>query len=73
MCSIADCISNDLDYDLTESLDTTKILDILHTVGCETYKEADFHDKTMRQHDKMMRSMKKIILDYVQETCGCVL
>ena len=49
------------------------MMDILNTVGCSNYAEADFHGKTNRQHDMMIKVMQKCILDYVRNTCGCVL
>ena len=73
LCSIANDIRIDSEYDLTDSLEPAKILDILNRVGCSIYTEADFHGKTDRQHDMMIKVMQKCILDYVRSTCGCVL
>ena len=73
LCSIANDIRNDSEYDLTDSLEPAKILDILNTAGCSIYSEADFHRKTARQHDMMIKAMQKGILGYVRSTCGCVL
>ena len=70
LCSIANDIRIDSEYDLTDSLEPAKILDILNTVGCSIYTEADFHGKTDRQHDMMIKAMQKCILDYVRSTCG---
>ena len=44
-----------------------------HPKCCSIYTEADFYDKTDRQHDMMIKAMQKCILDYVRSTCGCVL
>ena len=57
LCSIANDIRIDLEYDLTDSLEPAKILDILNTVGCSIYTEADFHGKTDRQHNMMIKAM----------------
>ena len=46
LCSIANDIRIDSEYDLTDSLEPAKILEILNTVGCSIYSEADFHSKT---------------------------
>jgi hypothetical protein len=73
LCSIANDIRNDSEYDLTDSLEPAKILNILNTAGCSIYAEADFHSKTDRQHDMMIKAMQKCILGYVRSTCGCVL
>ena len=73
LCAIADCISNDADYDLSDHAEPAKILDILNTVGNSKYTMADFLGKNERQQDIMIKDMQKLILGYVRNNCGCVL
>ena len=73
ICTLADCIKNDDDYDLNENLEPHQILEVLQRVGCNIYRVADFRGKNYQQLQELNMSMKRVILAYVQENCGCIL
>ena len=72
ICDLAENIMNDSDYDLLDALDPTQVLEVLHYTHCYKFTENDFRG-TARQKERKLGMMKKVILDYVRETCQCIL
>ena len=73
ICTLANCIQNDKDYDLNEALETSQIMEVLQRIGCKTYKEADFYTDDEDELEDMSSSIKRMIKSYVMWNCTCII
>ena len=73
LCTLASCIKSDSQYDLLENIEQDQILEILIRIGNVEFTADSFHGKSEDELEKMMTSIKKLILDFVQSNCGCIL
>ena len=73
ICTLADCIQNDKNYDLSEALEPSQIMEVLQRIGCKTYKEADFYTDDEDKLEDMSSSIKRMIKAYVMWNCTCII
>lgn len=73
ICTLAECIQNNDEYDLNEALEPSQILEILASIACHDYTQDDFYGKDDDQMEELNVSMKRLILGYIQNNCECIL
>ncbi len=72
ICTLAECIKNDSQYDLNEALEPQQILQIMDHIGCHVYNEESFYGNK-NEMEELNVSMKRLILEFIQQNCGCFL
>ena len=72
ICTLAECIKNDSQYDLNEALEPQQILQIMDHIGCHVYNEESFYGDE-NEMEELNVSMKRLILEFIQQNCGCIL
>ena len=73
ICTLAECIHNDPQYDLNEALEPHQILQIMHSISSDAYTAEDFDGKDDNEMEELNVSMKRLILEYIQRNCECIL
>ena len=73
ICTLAECIHKNDEYDLNEALEPNQILEILHSIGVDVYTQNDFYGKDDNEMEELNVSMKRLILAYIQSNCDCIL
>ena len=73
ICTLAECIHNNDDYDLNKALEPNQILEILSSIASHNYTQDDFYGKDDDEMEELNVSMKRLILAYVQNNCECIL
>ena len=73
ICTLAECIHNNDNYDLNEALEPNQILEILSSITPHNYTQDDFYGKDDDEMEELNVSMKRLILAYVQNNCECIL
>ena len=73
ICTLAECIQNNDEYDLNEALEPSQILEILASIAGHDYTQDDFYGKDDDQMEELNVSMKRLILGYIQNNCECIL
>ena len=73
ICTLAECIQNNTEYDLFEALEPNQILEVLGSIADHQYTQDDFYGKDDDEMEELNVSMKRLILAYVQNNCECIL
>ena len=61
ICTLAECIHNNDDYDLNEALEPNQILEILSSIASHNYTQDDFYGKDDDEMEELNVSMKRLI------------
>ena len=59
ICTLAECIHNNDNYDLNEALEPNQILEILSSITPHNYTQDDFYGKDDDKMEELNVSMKK--------------
>ena len=73
LCDLANAINTDYDYDIRDQLEINEILELLQFIGHSEFNQQHFNVKSQRALQKNLNSMKTAILEYVKNTCSCIL
>ena len=73
ICTLADCIKNDPQYDLAVTFEPAQIVEILLRIGHKEITVNDFNGKSEDDREEMNTLMKQLIFNFVQAKCGCIL
>ena len=73
ICTLADCIKNDPQYDLGATFEPAQIVEILLRIGHNDISVNDFNGKSEDDLEEMNTLMKQLIFNFVQAKCGCIL
>ena len=58
ICTLAECIQNNTEYDLFEALEPNQILEVLGSIADHQYTQDDFYGKDDDEMEELNVSMK---------------
>ena len=73
ICTLADCIKTDPQYDLVVTFEPAQIVEVLLRIGHNNISVNDFYGKSEDDLEELNTLMKRLIFDFVQAKCGCIL